>query len=185
MRTRNTMTSIFGSNRSIQNRRSRRGTTLAEVSIMSVLALMISSVTVGLMYETGLAIKNIHAETRTRSTRMIALDQVRYQLGGAVVDTVQVLNASHTITFANRKKGWNAVARFDFVPSTQTLLFDDDISDNVASRVVARGPIDLTFELDSQLGAGVVRINVRSAADVSFGDVDTQDGETAIFLRNT
>jgi hypothetical protein len=169
---------------SVRGARSRRGSTLAEVSIMSMLALLISSVTVGLMYETGLAVKNVYAETRTRATRMIALDQIRYELGGAVVDSIEITNSSHRIEFGNRKNGWTTVSRFDFIPSTRKLLYDDDISDDEGSVVVAHGPIDLTFELDDESSGGLVRVNVKSAAEVAFGDVDAQDGETAIFLRN-
>lgn len=162
----------------------RRGSTLAEISIMSGISLLISLVTVGLIYESSLAIKNVYAETRTRATRMIALDKVRYELGGAVVDSVQITNSNHTIEFGNRKNGWNTVSRFDFVPSARKLFYDDDISDDQGSVVVAHGPIDLTFGLDANGSGGLVRVNVKSAAEVSFGDVDEQHGETTIFLRN-
>lgn len=175
----------IGAGRSIIGRtRNRRGATLAEVSVMSAISLLISLVTTGLMYESSVAIKNVYAETRTRATRMIALDKVRHELAGAVVDSVEITNANHTIEFGNRKNGWNTVSRFDFVPSVQKLFYDDDISDNKGSVVVAHGPIDLTFELDDNSSGGLVRVNVKSAADVSFGDVDEQHGETAIFLRN-
>lgn len=164
---------------------SRRGLTLAEVSIMMLMSLLISMVVVGLMYESALAIKDMYAETRTRSTRMIALDQVRYRLSGAAIDTISITNANHSIEFANPNLGWGTVSRFDFVPATRRLFYDNNVDDTVEPIEVAQGPIDLTFELDIQSSGGLVRLNVRSAADVAFGDVDEQDGETAIFLRNT
>jgi hypothetical protein len=63
-------------------------------------------------------------------------------------------------------------------------MYDEDISDSVSPVEVAQGPIDLTFELDIDSSGGLVRVLVKSAADVAFGDVDEQDGETAIYLRN-
>lgn len=162
----------------------RRGSTMAEVTIMSAISLLISIVAADLMYETSLTVKEVYAETRTRATRSIALDQVRYQLSGAVLDTVEITNANRTIEFGNRKNGWDTVSRFVFLPSVRKLFYDDDISDNQGAVVVASGPIDLTFELDDQGANGLIRVKVKSAAEVAFGDIDEQQGETSIFLRN-
>lgn len=164
---------------------SRRGLSMAEVVVMMLISLLISVVVVGLMYESALAIKDMYAETRTRSTRMIALDQIRYRLSGAAIDTVTITNANHSIEFANPNLGWGTISRFDFIPSDRRLLYDDNVDDNVDAVEVAQGPIDLTFELDTESSGGLVRLHVKSAADVAFGDIDEQDGETAIFLRNT
>lgn len=162
----------------------RRAFVMVEVIIMMLISLMISVIVVGLMYESALAIKDMYAETRTRSTRMIALDQIRYRLASAKIDTIAISNASHTIQFANPNLGAGIVSSFTFVPATRRLFYDNNINDNDAAIEVAQGPIDLTFELDDDSNGGLVRLNVRSAADVAFGDVDQQDGETAIYLRN-
>lgn len=166
-------------------RRNRRAFVMVEAMMMMTISLMISVMVVGLMYESALAIKDMYAETRTRSTRMIALDQIRYRLASAKIDTISITNGNHTMEFANPNLGAGTVSRFTFVPASRRLFYDDDISDNTPATEVAHGPIDLTFELDADSNAGLVRLNVRSAADVAFGDVDQQDGETAIFLRNS
>lgn len=168
----------------VRRSHARCGVSLTEVMIMMMLSLLISIVVVGLMYESALAIKDMYAETRTRSTRMIALDQVRYRISEAMIDTITISNSDHRIDFGNPNLGWGVISRFEFIPGTRRLMYDEDISDSVSPVEVAQGPIDLTFELDIDSSGGLVRVLVKSAADVAFGDVDEQDGETAIYLRN-
>lgn len=169
---------------SVWMRRARRGFTVVEMIIAMMISGIVTGVVVGLLYESALAIKDMYAETRTRATRMSAIDQIRYRLSDSVVDTISISGSNRQIEFANPNVEWSTVSRFVFVPSTRRLMYDEDIDDGVAGIEVARGPIDLTFELDLNSSGSLVRLNVKSAADVAFGDVDEQDGETAIFLRN-
>lgn len=180
-------------------RHSRRGLLMAEVLIASAIGAMITGVVVWLMYESALAVKDIYAETRTRATRMVALDQVRYKLADAHSDSIVISNSNRTIQFQDANQSSGVTSQFTFVPddpadpdddhdqNLRVLWYDEDISVNEAGEVpglglrVARGPIDFTFE---RSGFGIVRLLVKSAADVSFGDVDEQDGETLVYLRN-
>lgn len=168
-------------------RRSRRGVTLVEAMISMVIAGMIGAVVVGILRQTGLATKDMYAETRTRSTRMIALDQIRYRLVEAEIGTVVISDSDHRIEFDDPNLG--TTSAFIFVPATRVLLYDADVDTDETGedpthggRQVASGPIDLTFE--SQEDGAIVVLRVKSAAEVAFGDVDEQDGETAVYLRN-
>lgn len=170
----------FLRSRAISAPHARRGITLAEAMISMVIAGMIGAVVVGIMRQTGLATKDMYAETRTRSTRMIALDQIRYRLVEAEIGTVVISDSDHRIEFDDPNLG--TTSAFVFVPETRVLLYDADIDDATAAIEVASGPIDLTFE--SQEDGAIVVLRVKSAAEVAFGDVDEQDGETAVYLRN-
>jgi prepilin-type N-terminal cleavage/methylation domain-containing protein len=175
----------------------RRGLTLAEVAVSMAIAGMIAVVVAGILRESGLAIKNMYAITRTRSTRMNAIDQVRYRLIEAERSSVTISNSDRKIEFHNpnlvdpNDDTVPVFSSFEFIPgdteiSPGTLMYDENIDDDVDPITAARGPINFTFEL-VDLGNGehsLVILKVKSAAHVSFGDVDIQDGETLVYLRN-
>ena len=62
------------------------------------------------------------------------------------------------------------------------MYYDDAIDRGDNAAAVASGPIDITFELES--GGAVVLINVESASHMAYGDIDLQDGQVRVFLRN-
>lgn len=162
-------------------RRSRRGLTLIEVMIASVISLMITGTAVGIMWSSGVGIKEMYGQTRTRSSRMIALDAVRYRLAEAQIGSVSITDSNHRIEFEDPNLG-GATSAFFFNPESRTLWYDDDIDDATAEIEAVQGPIDFTFE--SQNAGAVILLRVESAEDMAHGDVDTQDGETAVYLRN-
>lgn len=163
--------------------RRRRAFTVVETMISLVISGMITGIVVYLMVQSSRTTKDLYAETRTRSARMAALDQVRYRLIEARIGTLDITDANHRIRFID--PNLDTTSEFYFDTETSRLLYDDDIDDNKAPVVVVSGPIDLTFEheggdpMDS-----IVLLNVRTAAPIGQGDVDTQDGETVVFLRN-
>lgn len=162
-------------------RRPRRGMTLIEVLIASTISLLIVGSAVGVMYASGVGIKEMHGQTRMRSSRMIALDAVRYRLCEARIGSVSITNSNHRIEFEDPNLG-GITSAFWFNSDTNTLWYDDDIGDGTAAIEAVQGPIDFTFE-EQNAGATVV-LEVLSEADMADGDVDTQDGVTAVYLRN-
>ncbi len=165
----------------------RRGLTLMEVMISSVISGMVSAVVVWLMFQAALTSKDMYGETRTRSTRMGALDQIRYRLVEAQIGTVDITDADRRIEFVDPNLGTTSAFFFNPDPSifqdlpVNTLFYDEDV-DNSDPIAVIDGPIDLTFETES--AGAIVKLNVRTQAPIGFGDVDTQDGETVVYLRN-
>ena len=147
------------------------------VSVSSLVMMGIYS----LQLISGRSIKEIYGQTRTRSSRMRALDQIRYRLCEARIGTVNVSQGDHRIEFVDPNLGGNASAFF-FVEPTNTLFYDIDINDGAPAVSVLRGPIDITFDLQS--AGAMVQLRVKSQAHMAHGDVDVQDGETTVYLRN-
>lgn len=162
-------------------RRLTRGFTLAEVLIGVSISTAVMMGVVSLQYISARTIKEIYGQTRTRSSRMRALDQVYYRLGNARIGSVEISQNEHRIEFKDPLLGGDTSA-FYFVEMTETLFYDDDIDDSTPAIEAARGPIDVTFEID-QAGA-LISLKVKSQAYMAYGDVDIQEGETAVYLRN-
>lgn len=167
----------------------RRGFTMMEVLISSVISGMVSAMVVWLMFQAALTSKDMYAETRTRSTRMSALDQIRYRLVEAQIGhpNNQITDGGRRIEFVDPNLDVTSAFFFNPDPAVfpnlpvNTLFYDEDV-DNSDPRAVVEGPIDLTFEFES--AGAIVKLNVRTQAPIGFGDVDTQDGETVVYLRN-
>lgn len=179
----NTFSPVSG-NLSISSR-CRRGLSFVEVMIaMSVMGLSSLALT-GVMRTSALTIKDIYAITRGRSIRMIAIDQVRYRLAEASRGSVTILDAGNTIRFVD--PNLVTTSEFSFDAAAETLSYDDDINDGTEPIIVSTGPIELTFEavnLGNEEEAAVL-LSVRSGEDIAFGDIDSQDGDTRIYLRNS
>lgn len=73
-------------------RKRRIGFTMAEMSVAIAISGIVAVAVTELMMLSARAIKSISAQTRTRSARMISIDQIRYQLAnceiGSVVGTI-------------------------------------------------------------------------------------------------
>ena len=158
-----------------------RGMTLVEVMIGASISMMVIGVVVGLMFISGRSIKEIYGQTRTRSARMMALDQIRYRLVNAQIGSVQISEEEHRITFRDPRFG-GATSSFSFDPNTRTLFYDDVVGDTQSPMAVVTGPIDITFEV-LQAGA-LINLKVKSASHMKYADIDEQDGETVVYLRN-
>jgi hypothetical protein len=111
---------------------------------------------------------------------MGALDQIRYRLVEAQIGTVTITNGDRRIEFVDPNLG--TTSSFFFDAGDSKLFYDDDIDDGTDEIEVIDGPIDLTFETEEE--GALVKLNVRTQAPIGFGDVDTQDGETVVYLRN-
>lgn len=160
-----------------------RGVTLVELMISAAISVLVTGIVVYIMYQSTATTKDMYAETRTRSTRMRAIDEIRYRLIEARIGSLKITDANRRIRFVD--PNLDTTSEFYFVVDTRTLFYDDDIDDAEDAVAVVRGPIDLEFEHD--MGdplSSIVHVNVRTAAPVGMGDVDTQDGETLVYLRN-
>jgi prepilin-type N-terminal cleavage/methylation domain-containing protein len=165
--------------------RSKRGFTIVEIMIAVAISSLVMIAVMSTQYISARAIKDIYAQTRTRSSRMRGLDQIRYRLADAEIGTVSLTQASsygyHKIEFQDPNLG-GATSTFYFVGSTNTLFYDDDTADGDAAYDVVEGPIDISF--DTSNGGTIILLKIKTEAAISLGDVDTQDGETSIYLRN-
>lgn len=173
----------------VQRRAARRcrAMTYIEMMISMGIGSLIMVVIVSLQSASGRAIKEMYGQTRTRSARMIALDQIRYRLVDARAGTLTFSQANpdgsgfHQVDFIDPNLG-GVTSRFQFDPATVTLTYDSNIADGTAPQSVIRGPIDVSFE--PQNAGAIVVIRTRSSAIMSPGDVDIQDGQTIVYLRN-
>ena len=166
----------------------RSGFTLMEIMISMAISSMVMVAIAGLQYFSSRSIHELYGQTRTRSSRMQALDQIRFRLCEARVGSITCHGLSQSgigyyrINFIDPNIG-GKTSSFYFVRSARTLYYNRDIDDGIPAVPVVKGPIDITFELQS--GGAIVLLRVRSAAEMSHGDIDRQDGETAIYVRNT
>ncbi len=164
------------------SRRSRRAFTLSELMI----ALGISSLTMvtiaGLMYMAARESKDVLGQTRMRSARTQAIDQIRYRLANARIGSVTISNDDHDIEFLDPNISTTVHSRFSFNPANKTLYYDnlDGVGDS--AQPVAKGPIDIQFQL--QDSGAVVQITVKSDSSLQYRQIDEQEGQEAVYLRN-
>lgn len=170
-------------------RRRRFAFTLVEVMIASVISSLIVGAVVSLQFVSGRAIKEIYSQTRTRSSRMRALDQIRYTLLNAQRGTTNFSlsdgNASdgyRRIEFRDPFQPSGVRSAFFFDASQNTLFYDDDVAGGDPPRDVSVGPIDVRFKLEEE--ASIILLRVKSQAHMKYADVEVEDGEMRIFLRN-
>lgn len=166
----------------------RCGFTLVEVMISISISSMVIVAVMGLQYISGKTIKTTYAEARTRSSRMMALDQIRYRLCEARIGSTVLTQPNaegtgyHRIAFVNPNLGGVSSAYF-FTTGSETLFYDANVADATAAEAVVTGPIDISFV--QQNGGAIIQITVKSSGQIANGDVDLQDGETVVYLRNT
>ncbi len=181
------------------NLKARRGATLLELMIASVVSSMVMGAVAALMWTSGRAIKTVYGQTRTRSSRMRAIDQIRYTLANAEIGSVAEFDAVyeppeegeteqgelagyHRIDFIDPTNGGGG-STFFFNAGDETLFYDADTGDGTSAAAILTGPVDVLFEVEA---AELVRIRVKTSSVNTYGgDVDTQDGETLVYLRNT
>lgn len=162
-------------------KRNRRGLTLIELLVAISISVLVTSAAVTVMWISARDISDIYAQTRTRAARMRSLDQIRYPLMNALIGSVTTSNGGHTITFNDPNKGaFNS--QFAFDTNTRVLTYDPDLSSSGDERTILRGPVDISFTVED---ARIVRLYVKSATEMAYGDVDNEEGETIVYLRNT
>lgn len=174
--------------------RATRGLTLIELMIAVGISSLVMVGVVSLQYISARTIKELYAPTRSRSVRMIALNQIRFRLCNAKIGSCVVSDTNHRIQFEDPTLGASVVSEFYFNTSNRTLYYDADIA-NSDPQEVANGPINITFTLGSTdldvpnhtvyLGTdAIVTVYVQTSSELAYANVDTRDGETAVYLRN-
>lgn len=175
-------------NLSLIRRPGRRGFTLTELMISIAISSLVMVGVMSVQWISGRGIKEMYGQTRTRSSRMRGLDQIRYKLIEAKIGSVVLSQpnsagtAYHRIEFKDPRLG-GVTSTFYFNSTTNTLYYDDDIAGGGAAYSVVLGPIDITFKTES--AGAIVDLYIKTSATMVMGDVDIQDGETAIYLRNS
>ena len=158
------------------------GFTMVEVLISVAISSLVVGAVISLQYISAIAIKEVYGSTRTRSSRMAALDQIKYRLADAQIGSCVVTQDDHRIEFSDPMLGGVTSALF-FDDVANVLSYDDDINDNKEALEVVTGPIDITFQV---MGAGeMVFVQVKTESKEHYGQVDEQDGEVRIYLRNS
>lgn len=166
----------------------RRGMTLVEVSVAMLVATMVMAGVASLQWISARGASEMYGITRTRSSRMQALDQIRFRLCNARIGTVSLSQSSangpgfNRVEFNDPNLG-AVTSAFYFVSDQNALFYDDDINDNTAAVEFVRGPINISFE--SQSSGAIIVLYVRSSSDLAYAEQDIQDGETVIYLRNS
>lgn len=155
--------------------------TLIEVSISIAITSLIMIALFTLQLVSARTIKEVYGQTRTRSSRLATIDQIHYRLADAAIGSASIQQGGRRIEFRDPNLV-GATSAFFFVPASRTLFYDEDISDGTDPRAVVVGPVEITFEVQS--GGAILFVKVESVSHVAQGEIDEQDGETAIFLRN-
>ena len=174
-------------------RRASRGFTLAELIVASTISVLVLASVMALQYITARTAKELYGPAHSRSERMNALNQIRLRLCEASVGSCAVSDDGHRIQFVDPNLG-GVTSEFYFNAELRQLYYNPDIASGSGS-IVARGPIDITFTLGTTdldvlghaefLGTDAcVTLFVRTSADLTYGNVDTRDGETVVYLRN-
>ncbi len=165
----------------LRGRRGRRGFTLAEVIIAVGITSMVMLVMTSLQFMSARTSRELMGKTHMRASRMQAIDAVRYRLVNARIGSCIIDMDARRIRFEDPNLP-GTTSGFIFNPSQRTLFFDDELGSGDPPLPVARGPIDITFE--AQEGGAVVLIRVKSASSMPYQDLDEQEGEVAVYLRN-
>lgn len=161
---------------------SRRAFTLSELMIAVGVSSLVMVTIAGLMYMAARESKDVLGQTRMRSARTQAIDEIRYRLANARIGSVTISNGNHDMTFLDPNRSPTVMSKFSFNPADKTLYYDDLDGEGAAAHSVAKGPIDIQFEL--QDSGAVVQITVKSDSTLPYRQIDEQEGQEAVYLRN-
>jgi hypothetical protein len=154
---------------------------MVELMIAASISSLVMGAVVALLYISGRCIVETYGQTRTRSSRMRAIDQVYFRLCDGQVGSIAVSQDGRRIDFRDPNKGVNR-SSFFFNPANKVLYYDANTSDGIGAIPVAVGPLDITFERQS--AGALTLLKVKSSSQMAYGDVDSQVGQTAVYLRN-
>lgn len=169
--------------------------TMAEMSIAVLIMSLVFAAVASLQYLSARTIKDISGPMKSRSSRMLALNNLRFFLADGQIGSCVVSNDGHTIEYHDPNLGAGVTSRFAFDTDSDALTFDDNIDDATPPREFARGFLDVTFTLgateidpiSSQTLYGqqaVVTLYVKTSDDLAYSQVEDRDGETVVYLRN-
>lgn len=163
-------------------RRQRTGFTLSELMIALCISSLVMMTIAGLMYMAARHSKDVLGQARMRSARTQAIDEIRYRLCNARIGSIEITDSGHTITFINPNLSQTVRSKFHFDASLKTLYYDDQVGVGLDSQPCAKGPINIEFILQDD--GAVVQVNVKSDSSMAYKQIDEQEGQIAVFLRN-
>ena len=167
--------------------RHRRGFTLSEMMIAVAISSMVMVAVASMQYLCARAHKELYGVSNTRSSRAQSIAAIRFRLCNARVGSVVGFSLTadgesyHEIRFVDPNLG-GVTSAFRYDDGNRILYYFHDVSDSSNMRVLVRGPIDISFA--PQPGGTLVLIKVKTLSDMVHADVDVQDGETMVYLRN-
>jgi len=191
------MIKLFRDNKPLWRSKKAKAFTLVEMMIAAVISSMVMASVIAIQYLTAKTINELYGPTRSRSVRMIALNQIRFRLCDARIGSVTVSDGNHRIQFEdpNISAGGTPVqSEFYFDTAHRTLYYNADI-EHPKPTAVTRGPINVMFIKGSlaldppnfKVFKGtdaVVTVFVQTSFELSYSKVDLRDGETLVYLRN-
>ncbi|MCH8333944.1 prepilin-type N-terminal cleavage/methylation domain-containing protein [Candidatus Sumerlaeota bacterium] len=166
-----------------RRRRARKGLTLIEIMIATSISTIVMATVVGLQLLSARAVIELLGSNRTRSARTLALVRIRSTLSNAQIGTFVISDNNHRIQFIDPSLLGVTSALF-FDTDSNTLFYDANINDGANALHPVKGPIDVTFEPDPLAPLAMILVKVRTESQISFGEVDSQEGETSVYLRN-
>lgn len=159
----------------------RRGFTLCElmvaVGVYSLIILTMATV----QYVSTRMSKEISGQARARSARMISLDQVRYHLMNARVNTCAVSQSAHRIDYVDPTQAGTPTSALYFSTVTNQLYYDKDTNDSYPAVAVGRGANNITFTVPN---AALVTVTANTSSTMGRGMINNQTLATSIYLRN-
>ncbi|MFW5870097.1 MAG: PulJ/GspJ family protein [Candidatus Sumerlaeota bacterium] len=169
-----------------------KGFTLLEVMVASTISIAVIGGVLSIFYLTGRSLYDLYPQTRARSYRQTALNQIRLRLCDARIDSYSILDNGRKIQYIDPTISGSPTSEFYFTTATTgkiqgELFYDTDINASPNAGRVASGPINITFSSGSPSDPGdpaMITVYVKTAEPMSLGDVDERDGETVVYLRN-
>lgn len=160
--------------------RKKLGFTMAEVMIAMVISSGVAITVSGLQLMSAKSTFELFANTRTRSSRAQAVDQIRYRLYRGTIATCDVTEAGNRIEFEDAVL--DTTSAFYFSPDEQKLYYDPDVEDATDGAMIARELDDVIFALDAT--EAIIHVNISSLVRTGVGEEDFKEFETQIYLRN-
>jgi len=192
-----TMIHLFRDRKTFSCGKRAKGFTLVELMVAAVISSLVMAGVIAIQYLTAKTINDLYGPTRSRSVRMIALNQIRFRLCDGKIGSVVVSDGNHRIQFEDPNLsagGTPVLSEFYFDTANRILYYDADIAHPNPTKV-AKGPINVMFIKGSlALDApnfkvykgtdAVVTVFVQTSYELAYSKVDLRDGETLVYLRN-
>lgn len=150
---------------------------MISVGVYSLIMLAVATV----QYVSTRMAKDIYGQARTRGARMISLDQARYHLLNARVNSCTVSQSGNRIDFVDPTLTGSPTSAIYFSTTTNMMYYDYDVNDSNAAVVVGHGPSNITFAVPN---AALVTITSNTSSALGEGLTNNQTVSTSIYLRN-
>lgn len=158
-----------------------RGFTLVELMVSAAISGLVVTAVATLQFVTGRTIKEVYEQSRTRSAKTRALEQLHYKLSDGAIGSMDFFQNRQRLVFLDPNLG-GVQSGFFFSDRLHSLYYDENIGDSTSPIRMATGPINVFFD-PGPTGA-FVSLRVVSHDGDAAGDVDKDDGNSGVYLRN-